>query len=126
MHFIPGCRMRCDEDAEILGIDDAEMGEFAYDYVEVRRDFLAWTPAKEDPHSDAHRFIPQHGIEEHQNLANTNDASAHEYEERCYKDTTLAVAGAAQPPLPPHVYELAAQVYLLMRRRSESQAVVFR
>ncbi|KAG6330242.1 hypothetical protein ID866_8844 [Astraeus odoratus] len=33
MHFIPGCRLRCDEETEILGVDDAEMGEFAYDYV---------------------------------------------------------------------------------------------
>jgi Amt family ammonium transporter len=33
MHFIPGLRLRADEEAEILGIDDAEMGEFAYDYV---------------------------------------------------------------------------------------------
>jgi len=35
MHFIPGCRLRTDEDSEIIGIDDAEMGEFAYDYVAV-------------------------------------------------------------------------------------------
>ncbi|KAF8315314.1 ammonium transporter [Clavulina sp. PMI_390] len=33
MHFIPGLRLRCSEEAEMLGVDDAEMGEFAYDYV---------------------------------------------------------------------------------------------
>jgi Amt family ammonium transporter len=33
MHIIPGLRLRADEESEILGIDDAEMGEFAYDYV---------------------------------------------------------------------------------------------
>ena len=33
MHVIPGLHLRADEEAEILGIDDAEMGEFAYDYV---------------------------------------------------------------------------------------------
>jgi Amt family ammonium transporter len=33
MHYIPGLRLRADVEAEILGIDDAEMGEFAYDYV---------------------------------------------------------------------------------------------
>ena len=33
MHFIPGLRLRSSEEAEILGIDDAEMGEYAYDYV---------------------------------------------------------------------------------------------
>lgn len=35
MHFIPGMRLRADEESEILGIDDAEMGEFAYDYVSL-------------------------------------------------------------------------------------------
>jgi len=33
MHFIPGLCLRCDEETEILGVDDAELGEFAYDYV---------------------------------------------------------------------------------------------
>lgn len=35
MHYFPGgyLRLRCDEESEIIGIDDAEMGEFAYDYV---------------------------------------------------------------------------------------------
>jgi ammonium transporter, Amt family len=33
MHYIPGLRLRASEEAEMLGIDDAEMGEFAYDYV---------------------------------------------------------------------------------------------
>jgi len=33
MHFIPGLRLRVLEEAEIVGIDDAEMGEYAYDYV---------------------------------------------------------------------------------------------
>jgi Amt family ammonium transporter len=35
MHFIPGLRLRVSEEAEIIGIDDAEMGEFAYDYVGI-------------------------------------------------------------------------------------------
>ena len=35
LHFIPGMRLRASEEAEILGIDDAEMGEFAYDYVGI-------------------------------------------------------------------------------------------
>lgn len=38
MHFIPGCRLRASEEAEILGIDDAEMGEFAYDYVGLEQE----------------------------------------------------------------------------------------
>jgi len=35
MHFIPGLRLRADEEDEILGIDDAQMGEYAYDYVGI-------------------------------------------------------------------------------------------
>jgi len=40
MHFIPGLRLRTSEEAEIVGIDDAEMGEFAYDYVGVDAELL--------------------------------------------------------------------------------------
>lgn len=58
-------------------------------------------------------------------LATTNEASATEYEERSYKDTSIAVAGSTQA-LQPHLYDLAAKVYLLMRRRNQPQAVVFR
>jgi ammonium transporter, Amt family len=36
MHYIPGLRIRLSSpEAEIIGIDDAEMGEFAYDYVGI-------------------------------------------------------------------------------------------
>ena len=56
-------------------------------------------------------------------LANTNDNSAKEYEERSYKNTSPP---SSSPPLPPHPYDLAARAYLLMRRRGESQAIVFR
>ncbi|KAM6492039.1 ammonium transporter [Amanita muscaria] len=38
MHFIPGMSLRASEEAEILGIDDAEMGEFAYDYVGLEQE----------------------------------------------------------------------------------------
>ncbi|KAI0076909.1 chitin synthase [Panus rudis PR-1116 ss-1] len=58
-------------------------------------------------------------------LANVNEVSAKEYEERSYKDTSLPLPGASAP-LPPHPYDLAARMYLLMRRRRESQFVVFR
>jgi len=30
-------------------MDDDQLGEFAYDYVEVRRDYLAWTPGTAAP-----------------------------------------------------------------------------
>ncbi|KAH8118887.1 chitin synthase [Phellopilus nigrolimitatus] len=58
-------------------------------------------------------------------LANVNEVSAKEYEDRCFRDTSVPTAGSPKA-LQPHLYELAAKVYLLMRQRSQSQAVVFR
>lgn len=40
MNFIPGLGLRASEEAEVLGMDDAEIGEFAYDYVELTRDVV--------------------------------------------------------------------------------------
>ena len=39
MNLIPGLSLRVSEEAEIVGIDDAEIGEFAYDFVERERDY---------------------------------------------------------------------------------------
>ncbi|KAH9965963.1 glycosyltransferase family 2 protein [Russula dissimulans] len=64
-------------------------------------------------------------VNPYKSLANTNDVSAKDYEERCYKDTSPPHS-SSEPPLPPHPYDLAAKAYLLMRRRGESQAIVFR
>jgi Amt family ammonium transporter len=38
INMIPGLSLRVSEEAEIMGIDDAEIGEFAYDYVELTRE----------------------------------------------------------------------------------------
>lgn len=38
MHFIPYLSLRIPEEAEIVGIDDYEMGEYAYDYVGLEQD----------------------------------------------------------------------------------------
>ena len=68
INYIPGLHLRASEEAELNGMDDDQLGEFAYDYVEVRRDYLAWTPAKHDINSetgDAHIPMAQrHGITE--------------------------------------------------------------
>ncbi len=40
MNLIPGLGLRASEEAEVLGMDDAEIGEFAYDYVELMRDAI--------------------------------------------------------------------------------------
>ena len=40
MNLIPGLSLRASEEAEIKGIDEAELGEFAYDFVEKERDYI--------------------------------------------------------------------------------------
>lgn len=87
---IPGLHLRASEEAELLGMDDDQLGEFAYDYVEVRRDYLAWTPAKEDPEKVESSVNPEdrHGIPEHSQMINgqtpengaaENDHTGHEH-----------------------------------------------
>jgi Amt family ammonium transporter len=69
INIIPGLHLRASEEAELLGMDDDQLGEFAYDYVEVRRDYLAWTPATADPNNSGD--IPQgdrHGIAGHSEM----------------------------------------------------------
>jgi Amt family ammonium transporter len=73
----PGLHLRASEEAELLGMDDDQLGEFAYDYVEVRRDYLAWTPAKGDPLS-ANGDVPQgdrHGIPAHSQMLEGKEPS---------------------------------------------------
>lgn len=67
---IPGLHLRASEEAELLGMDDDQLGEFAYDYVEVRRDYLAWTPAKDEPQKTESNVEPfqRHGIQEHSTM----------------------------------------------------------
>ena len=74
MHFIPGLRLRATEEAEILGIDDAEMGEFAYDYVGIdaganhnyrddthsHGDVLPTTGGREPMHMHSNTIIVNH------------------------------------------------------------------
>jgi len=40
MNLIPGLSLRVSDEAEIQGIDEAELGEFAYDFVEKERDYI--------------------------------------------------------------------------------------
>lgn len=72
--MIPGLHLRASEEAELLGMDDDQHGEFAYDYVEVRRDYLAWTPADNYQKQDGVHVEPTHGILAHQDLAKSSPA----------------------------------------------------
>jgi ammonium transporter, Amt family len=40
MNLFPALSLRIDEDGEIEGIDETEIGEFAYDFVERERDYI--------------------------------------------------------------------------------------
>ncbi|KAI9067816.1 ammonium transporter [Trametes sanguinea] len=63
MHFIPGMRLRASEEAEILGIDDAEMGEFAYDYVGIDLAASGAHEYRDDTHSHGDVPAPAGGRE---------------------------------------------------------------
>lgn len=73
MHYIPFLRLRCDEETEIIGVDDAEMGEFAYDYVGIDVELL---PRQEYNTAVGRNSEPQHTAStsqesEHEKTANT-------------------------------------------------------
>ncbi|RDA89744.1 hypothetical protein CP533_1061 [Ophiocordyceps camponoti-saundersi (nom. inval.)] len=71
--IIPGLHLRASDEAELLGMDDNQHGEYSYDYVEVRRDFLAWNPHRDEPAADGEYFTPQHGIPQHAEIARSSD-----------------------------------------------------
>lgn len=58
--MIPGCHLRVSEMGEMRGIDEDQIGEFAYDYVEVRRDYLAWTPPTEQYNGQPSDVLQHH------------------------------------------------------------------
>lgn len=63
MNLIPGLSLRASEEDEINGMDDAQLGEFAYDYVELRRETNALLVGEDSPSSgkgsgDIERGVP--------------------------------------------------------------------
>lgn len=79
INYIPGLHLRASEEAELLGMDDDQLGEFAYDYVEVRRDYLAWTPARDEPEKTESNINPpdRHGIPQHSDMINGQSPERH-------------------------------------------------
>ena len=73
--LVPGLKLRASEEAELLGMDDDQHGEFSYDYVEVRRDFLAWSPPSDEPANEGEVIEPQHGIQEHASMIRSASVS---------------------------------------------------
>ncbi|KAG5645694.1 hypothetical protein DXG03_005532 [Asterophora parasitica] len=66
MHYIPGLSLRCSETTEIVGVDDAEMGEFAYDYVGLVQE-IAHTPLHMDVGATGGGREPDHHLEKLEN-----------------------------------------------------------
>jgi len=62
MNIIPGLSLRTTEEAEILGIDDTEIGEFAYDYVELTREVL------NDMSDTASKYSGEHHLGPHEKI----------------------------------------------------------
>jgi chitin synthase len=60
-------------------------------------------------------------VNPNKHLGCMSDASAKEYADQWYKDTS-----GNKSALQPHIYELAAKVYMHMRRSAEDQSVIFR
>lgn len=61
---IPGLHLRVDYDAEEMGVDEDQIGEFAYDYVEVRRDFLDWgVPKNMQTDTSSNAAGPQNSVQ---------------------------------------------------------------
>ncbi len=48
VNLVPGLNLRASEEAKLLGIDEDQLGEFAYNCVEVRKGYLAWSLAAGD------------------------------------------------------------------------------
>jgi Amt family ammonium transporter len=61
INIVPVLNLRASEEAE-LGMDNDQLGEFAYDYVEVRRDYLAWAPEKGASNGEAVEMKPIEGM----------------------------------------------------------------
>lgn len=77
MNLIPGLKLRASEEAEVLGMDDAEIGEFAYDYVELTRDVLNGDTLGDDVESKFSREAESPSIEGPEKLfAVTSDETA--------------------------------------------------
>ncbi|KAA8652029.1 hypothetical protein EYZ11_009411 [Aspergillus tanneri] len=61
INLIPGLSLRAPEEDEIMGIDDAEIGEFAYDYVEITRDVISAPNSENGDVSSKRTVTPTEG-----------------------------------------------------------------
>lgn len=77
INYIPGLQLRVDYNGEEKGVDEDQIGEFAYDYVEVRRDFLDWgVPAATPTAPESTNGEIFHAV------STSNDTAAHSIAEK--------------------------------------------
>jgi Amt family ammonium transporter len=63
MNLVPGLSLRASEEEEVNGMDDAQLGEFAYDYVELRRETSSLIPGEEPAMTGAGGSEASHDVE---------------------------------------------------------------
>ena len=57
MNFIPGLSLRASAEDEEAGLDDTQLGEFAYDYVEVSRHTADYSRSDHSRESEAEKGL---------------------------------------------------------------------
>lgn len=77
MNLVPGLSLRVSAEEEEMGLDDSQMGEFAYDYVELSRHVneLLGSPTDEPP-SSARGSLKGHPVESTANAPVQGEKSA--------------------------------------------------
>ncbi|AJR85150.1 Mep1p [Saccharomyces cerevisiae YJM1248] len=73
--YIPGMRLRISEEAEEAGMDEDQIGEFAYDYVEVRRDYYLWGVDEDSQRSDVNHRVNNAHLAAERSSSGTNSSS---------------------------------------------------
>ncbi|GAA5945587.1 hypothetical protein JCM3775_000532 [Rhodotorula graminis] len=90
INLIPGCKFRVDEEGEIIGVDDVEMGEWSYDFIQLRREVDSthgFLPA--DPE---HGHAPPHPF----NNSRVKPASINSSEDRIRKEAEIRGNGGQE------------------------------
>ncbi|GAA6052558.1 hypothetical protein JCM3770_003242 [Rhodotorula araucariae] len=96
INLIPGCKFRVDEEGEIVGVDEVEMGEWKFDYIQLRREVDSPFPHLNHVHGDAGNDLelgrrPSHGYA--QDAAHFKPASVHSGDAGVRKGHVVGVNG---------------------------------
>ncbi|KAG2050375.1 ammonium transporter [Suillus hirtellus] len=85
---IPGLHLRTTAEGEKLGLDEVEIGEYANDYIEVRRHFMDWTTSGNG--TGAHRSSVVAGDKHDQPTIAQRDQQQNLHIEESHPDTNSA------------------------------------